>query len=425
MPTSKLLVVAKRDYLSRVRTAGFWIATVAIPVMMAAWIILPSLIMAKSRGGLHLAVVDLTGKVAPVLVREISKHEDDGGPRMDLRLEVIAPAADVAAQRKELDARVLRDELGGWLWIAPRVFSDNKVEYHGRTLSNFMTLSQLERVLTRVVREQRLSAAGYDAKAVEELVAGVDLEKVRVTEKGGEAGEGMADFFLAIGLFAILYTTVMIYGQMVMHGVLEEKANRIVEVVASSAKPNELMAGKLIGIFGVALTQIAVWLTSAAVLMAPGLMAGLTGNSSVRLPPLSPALMGHFVALFLLGFAFYASFFALVGAAFNNPQEAQQLVSVATIFLAAPFFFFMPVLNDPDSTLAVVTSLIPFFTPTVMMLRIAIKMPPAWQLAAGYTGALLADLAMVWICARVYRVGILMYGKKPSIKEIWRWARYA
>jgi ABC-2 type transport system permease protein len=424
MPTSKVLVVAKRDYLSRVRTPGFWIATVAIPVLMGAWIILPSLIMSKSRGGLHLAVVDETGKVAPSLVREMSAPEGGDEPAVDLHLDVLPTEADVAAQRSALDARVLAGKLDGWLWIPKTVFEKNQVEYHGATLSNIITLGRLERVITRIVGQQRLAAGGYDAEAVKKLVADVDLDRLKVTAKGGERGHGMGDFLVPIFLFAILYTTVMIYGQMVMQGVLEEKANRIVEVVASSATPTELMAGKLIGVCSVALTQIAVWLVSVSLLTVPRMMAGMSA-SGVEIPNIPPAVIAHFFGHFLLGFIFYSSFFALVGAAFNTPQEAQQLVSVATIFLAAPFFFFIPVLNDPDSTLAVVTSLIPMFTPTVMMLRIAVKMPPAWQIALGYAGALAADAAMIWLCARVYRVGILMYGKRPTLAEIWRWTRYA
>src|SRR5438270_1077616 len=167
MPTSKVWIVAKRDYLSRVKTPGFWIATVAIPLMMGAWIVLPSLIMAKSRGALHLAVVDQTGKLAPRLRDAMTGVRKDGGPGVELRLDTVAPAADVAAQRAALDRRVLRDELDGWLWIGSDVFADNKVEYHARTLSNIITLGPLERAITQVVREQRLAAAGYDPKQVE------------------------------------------------------------------------------------------------------------------------------------------------------------------------------------------------------------------------------------------------------------------
>ncbi|HEV8240492.1 MAG TPA: ABC transporter permease [Thermoanaerobaculia bacterium] len=421
----RILVIAKRDYLSRVRTPAFWITTVILPLLMSGWVVLPSLIMSKSRGGLRLAVVDETGKVAPVLAKEIAGVSGAEGPKIDLTLKIEPPAADAGAQRKELDRRALGDEIDAWLWITPKVFDDNKVEYHGRTLSNFITLERVERLLTRVVREQRLAAAGYDAKKVEKLVEGVDLAKTQVTEKGGRAGGGIGDIILAAGLFIILYMTIIIYGQMMMHGVLEEKANRVVEVIVSTTTPAQLMAGKLVGICGVALTQIGVWLLSAAVVTGPLMAARLPAGASANLPTLSPTIIAHFIALFLLGFVLYASWYALIGAAFNSPQEAQQLASIGVFFVVVPWMVFMPVLNDPDSTMATVISLIPLFTPMIMMLRIAVKMPPAWQLALAYTLTLLADLGMVWLCARVYRVGILMYGKKPSIKEIWRWTRYA
>jgi len=418
----RILVVARRDYLSRVRTPAFWITTVILPLFMAGWIVLPSLIMSKSRGGLRLAVVDQTGKVAPVLQKEVAGAGGEGS-RVDLTLKVEPPAADIAAQRKHLDRRVLADEIDAWLWIAPRVFDDNKVEYHGRTLSNIITLERVEGLLSRVVREQRLTAAGYDAKQVDKLVQDVDLAKTQVTEKGEKAGGGIGDIILAVGLFTILYMAIIIYGQMMMHGVLEEKANRVVEVIVSTTTPAQLMAGKLLGICGVALTQIGVWLLSATVLTGPMMAARLSLGD--KLPTLSPTIIAHFVALFLLGFLFYASWYALIGAAFNSPQEAQQLASIGVFFVVVPWMVFMPVLNDPDSTMATVISLIPLFTPMIMMLRIAVKMPPAWQLALAYTLTILADLGMVWLCARVYRVGILMYGKKPSLQEIWRWTRYA
>jgi ABC-2 type transport system permease protein len=425
MPSfDRILVVARRDYLSRVRTPAFWITTVMLPLFMAGWSVLPSLIMAKSRGGLRLAVVDETSKVAPVLEKEVAGGPKDDGPKVDLTLKVEPRAADAAAQRKELDRRVLADEIDAWLWITPRVFDDNKVEYHGRTTSNIITLERLERLLTRVVGEQRLTAAGYDAAQVKKLVQGVELAKTRVTEEGGKADAGFGGLILAFGLFVILYMTIIIYGQMMMHAVLEEKANRVVEVIVSTTTPEQLMAGKLLGICGVALTQIGVWLLSAAVLTGP-IVAARMGAGGANLPTLSPVVLAHFVAMFLLGFVFYASWYALIGAAFNSPQEAQQLASIGVFFVVVPWMVFMPVLNDPDSTMATVISLIPLFTPMIMMLRIAVKMPPAWQLALAYALTIAADVGMVWLCARVYRVGILMYGKKPSLKEIWRWTRYA
>ena len=422
MLTPKVRVIVAREYLSRVRTPGFWISTVALPVLMVAWTVLPSLIMARSRSELHLAVVDETGRVAPGIAQRVAA-EGDKGTHNEFRLEVVAPGGDPAAQRAALDARVLADELDAWVWISREGLAENRVAFRGRTVSNIITLEELEELVTSVVRDQRLTEAGYDAGQIEKLVARVQLDKVRVTEEGSRADRGFGDLIVAFGLFMMLYMASIIYGNMVMQGVLEEKANRVVEVLAASAKPTELMAGKLLGICLAALTQLGIWMVTALVITAPGLLAGLA-----NLPDgvtLSPAIVFHFFALFLLGFVLYASFYALVGAAFNNAQEAQQMASIAMIFIVLPWMVFMPVLNDPDSTLAVVTSLVPVLTPMIMMLRIAVKTPPAWQIALGYALTIAFDVFMVWLCARVYRVGILMYGKKPTIKEIWRWTRYA
>ncbi|MGB6364276.1 MAG: ABC transporter permease, partial [Thermoanaerobaculia bacterium] len=184
--------------------------------------------------------------------------------------------------------------------------------------------------------------------------------------------------------------------------------------------------GKLIGICLIGLTQLGIWLGTAAVLTAPGFVAAMAFMpEGITLPTLSLTLVAHFLCLFLLGYFFYATFYAMIGSAFDNVQDAQQMAGVGIIFVVLPWIFFIPVLNDPDSTLSVVTSLIPVFTPFLMMLRIAVKMPPAWQIALGYFLTLALCIGMIWLCARVYRTGILMYGKKPTFKELWRWMRYA
>jgi ABC-2 type transport system permease protein len=216
----------------------------------------------------------------------------------------------------------------------------------------------------------------------------------------------------------------VIYGQQVLQGVIEEKTSRVVEVVVSSARPFELMMGKLIGICLTALTQLAVWLGTLAVVTLPALAASFAWlPPDFKLPTLPGAVVGHFFILFLLGFFLFASFYAAIGAAFNNVQEASQLSSFAIMFLVAPFVFMMPVINDPDSSLAVVLSMIPTFTPLLMMLRIAVKMPPWWQIVIAYTLTGVFTVFMIWMAARIYRVGILMYGKKPTMTEILRWVR--
>jgi len=436
MRPDHVTTILKREYLTRIKSRGFWIATLILPLAMAALVVLPSLIALKSQAKLRMAVVDELGGVASRLEERLARREHPGteaepfdrrrAETASFKVEALTPGSDPAARRAELDRRVLAGEIDAWLWISAAGLESGKIEYHAESVSNFITQGQLERALSELVAETRLTRAGHDAAEIAALTRDVDLDTVRVSQEGSRQEAGMAGFFLAYFLFFLLYTVVAIYGQQVMNGVLEEKNNRIVEVLIATVRPLELMVGKLAGIGAAGLTQLAVWMVAMLVLSAPGLLGALAiGGGGFQIPPVTPALVVHFLLLFLLGFFLFASLYAAIGAATNNTQEAQQFAGIVIPLLVGPVLFMMPVINDPDSTLSVVLSLLPPFTPLLMMLRIAVKMPPLWQILAGYvlTAAFVAGL--VWLCARIYRVGILMYGKKPTFAELWRWIRYA
>ena len=426
MRPSNFRTIAKREYLARLRSKGFWISTIALPVMMAAWAILPSLMVAKARTSQKLAIVDRTHQVAELLQEALDALAKRTADQVSFELEVVQPQADVDTQRAALDQRVLDEEIAAWVWIDPEMLAENRVEYHAESVSNFITQQALIGALSAAVQKVRLVESGYDPEIVAELSSSIDLETVRISEEGSRAEGGLGGFALAFAVFMVLYMTTLIYGQQVMLGVLEEKSSRVVEVILSTVDPIDLMAGKIVGIGLAGLTQLAIWFSLAAVLTAPGVVAVMAFlPAGTVLPTLSPILVLHFFLLFILGYFFYATFYAMIGSAFNNPQEAQQMASLAVIFVVLPWIFFLPILNDPDSTLAVVTSLIPIFTPFLMVLRIAVKMPPTWQILLGYLLTTAMCAGMIWLCARIYRVGILMYGKKPRLTEIWRWIRYS
>lgn len=431
MKIANVRTIAKREYLARLRSKGFWISTFALPILMTAWSILPSLMVAKTQAGQKLAIVDETGHVADRLVETLSRwskpsDQQIGQTPVSFELEVLQPEPDIALQKEQLDKMVLDGDYDAWVWISEDLLASDQVEYHAESVANFITQEVLGSAVSSVVRQIRLEEAGYDAAVVAELIRSVELETIRLSAEGSRAEGGLGGFAVAFALFMILYMTTLIYGQQVMHGVLEEKSSRVVEVILAAVQPVELMAGKLVGICLAGLTQLAIWFATAMALTAPGFLAVFAFlPAGVSLPTLSPFLVMHFFLFFLLGYFFYATFYAMIGSAFNNTQEAQQMASVGVIFVVAPWIFLLPVINSPDSTLAVVTSLIPLFTPFLMLLRIAVKTPPAWQIALGYALTIALCAGMIWLCARVYRVGILMYGKKPTLKEIWRWVRYA
>jgi ABC-2 type transport system permease protein len=447
-------IVAKREYLARLKSKGFWIATALLPAFMGAMILGPALAAKRTKAELRLAIVDATGaglgrQLAAALAepgadagegrergapgerggraapggRGSRGAPGEGGVRFEARL--FPPGPDPAARRADLDRRVRAREIGAWVWLSPDGLRENRFEYHAESLSNVVTQEVLRTRISTVVSKWRLRAAGLDAAKIAELTQPAALSTVRISATGSRAEQGIGGFMLAFGLCFTLYMVIVIYGQQVMQGVIEEKSSRIVEVIAAAIRPTELMAGKLAGICLVALTQLAIWVAAALVLSTPGILALLALPSGTTLPQVPGAVIVHLFVLFLLGFFLYSSFYAMIGASFNSVQEAQQFAAVAVVFIVPPLLFMMPILNDPDSPLAVGMSLFPFFTPLVMMLRIASKMPSAWQIAAAYSLCLLAIAGMVWLCARVYRVGILMYGKKPTLQEIWHWVRYS
>ena len=440
MRIDPILTIAKREYFSRVKSKGFWVATLLLPLAMAALTILPSMIAMKSRASQRLAIVDEVGGFGAALAAKLVEEEksesvaapsiERRGPRKEetaqFKVELVARSGDRAAQRAGLDQRVLAGEIDAWLWLSPEGLAKDEVEYHAESVSNFMTQSRLSDVVSEVVGEARLKAAGIDAAQVAALTHEVDLETTRVLAEGSRQEGGMAGFFLAYFLFFLLYMVTLLYGQQVMNGVLEEKSSRIVEVILATVRPIELLLGKLLGIGLAGLTQLGVWLTTMAALSAPAVVGALAlMPEDVKMPQVGVGLIAHFLILFLLGFALFATLYAAIGAATNNVQEAQQFAGFLVIFLVAPMFFLIPIINDPDSTMAVVLSMIPPLTPMLMMLRIAVKMPPLWQILTAY--ALTAGFVcfLIWVCARIYRIGILMYGKKPTFQELWRWIRYA
>jgi ABC-2 type transport system permease protein len=219
----------------------------------------------------------------------------------------------------------------------------------------------------------------------------------------------------------MVYMSVMMWGQALMTGVLEEKTSRVVEVIASAVAPWRLLAGKVLGIGAAGLTQLTVWILGGVA--SASLAAGPAAAAGVTLPEISPFVAFSFVGFFLLGYFLYSLLYAAIGAVVNSVQEAQPLVFPIVLPQVAAIVFFAPVIQSPDSALALTLSLIPFTAPTIMFLRIVVLTPPLWQVLLSMALLLLTIVALTGAVARVYRVGILMYGKRPSFPEILRWVR--
>jgi len=420
----KVATVIRREYFARVKTKAFWISTALVPLFMVAMMVGPTLLMARAGGRFKVALVSGNEKISRAVVSELERQQKAKEKESDLTitLQVEPPAADAAAQRSQLKREVLDKRLNAVLIIHDDVLASSKAEYLSNNLTAIRLISRLESAVQKVVVRERLIGAGIAAERTAELTRGVDLQTIQLGKNGEEgAGSFIQSFFLSYIFMFIIWFTMMIYGMYVMRGVIEEKSSRIVEVIVANLRPYELMVGKIFGIGAVGLTQYAIWVLVAMNFAIPGLIGMSLGMGKV--PVLSPVVLAFFLLFFVLGYILYSTFYAAMGAAFNSEEEAQQMQGILSMIMAVPFVLMMPVMNNPDSTLSVVLSLIPPFAPVLFFLRMTIQMPPAWQIVLCLVLLIATIFLVARVAAAVYRVGILMYGKKPTLREIVQWAR--
>jgi ABC-2 type transport system permease protein len=267
-----------------------------------------------------------------------------------------------------------------------------------------------------------MAKVGVQEKQVEELLKGVDIDTLRVEKGKVSSSGGMTSFFLPLMLMMMIYMTVIIYGVAVMRSVIEEKTSRVVEVLLSSVSSMQLMAGKILGVGAVGLTQVVIWATAGAVIGSPMIVAAKSMMKDVHLPA---AVIIAFPTFFVLGYLLYSTMYAAVGAMVNSDEEAQQMQWPVLAPLVSCAVFASMVIRTPNSPFAQALSIFPLTSPIIMFVRITVATPPAWQIALSLTLLIATIYGMVSLCSRIYRVGILMYGKRPTLPEILKWIKYA
>jgi ABC-2 type transport system permease protein len=418
MEPGRMLAVARREYVERVRSRAFMVATVLGPIILGGMMLIPALATSRIARPLRVAVVDAEGALRPHVEEALARGGAAGRGRFEVRP---APPGPFEQARALLQERVLQGSLDGYVYLPQGALEASRAEFHGRSVGAVMEMRLLERSLEEAFVRVRLTRAGVEAARVPELTRGVDLKAMRLSTAGAREDRGAGFLFSTVLLLAI-YTAVFMWGQALMNSVIEEKTNRVVEVMVSSVSPDTLLGGKLLGVGAAGLTQLVVWsLTMGAI----GILVGsgaVAGGASV--PELGVGALAAFVGFFLLGFFLYGSLYAAVGASVNSVQEAQNLILPLLMPVIMAMMFFPLVLRSPDSTASVVLSLIPLFAPLLMFLRITVLTPPLWQIGLSVALMLATIWAIVWVASRIYRVGILMYGKRPTFPEIVRWVRH-
>jgi ABC-2 type transport system permease protein len=328
--------------------------------------------------------------------------------------------------RRELNARIGRDELDGYLVIPPDILSNSqtKTSYYGRNVNDVFTRGQIEDRLNSAVRRQRLIKEGVKDQDVDALSKSVDLATYPVNEKGEEGAEDSGAGFAMVFVIAFLiYITILLYGQVVLGAIIEEKETRIAEILFSSVRPFHIMFGKLIGVSLMALTQLAIWgaaFAAIALFFVPALTAQ---GKDINLPHLPPFFFLYFFLFFVLGYFMYATIYVLVGSMVTTSQEGGQMAMPVIFMLVAGLYLAFPVIRSPNSSFAFWVSMVPFFAPITMMVRIISQTPPLWQIILSLLIGFVTVVGLLWLASRIYRIGMLMYGKKATIPEVLRWVK--
>jgi ABC-2 type transport system permease protein len=448
----KFLAVVKREYVQRVRSRMFILVTVLGPLVMSLFGVAPALIFSIRAGGpVRIAVVDQTGKLYQSFYESVMENaemsesaEAELNPntlnqnasrrfeRMgdqeetNFELEEVRPDGRPLNEiKKELDARVLAKDLDGYLILPANLLDNGKPEYFGRNTGDVFTRKALQEALSRAVRQQRLADAHIDARIVQELSAPVQLDAMRVSASGDGVRDSGEGFALVFGAGFVMYLTILMYGQMILGAVIEEKETRIAEVLFSSVKPFTLMMGKLVGVSLVALTQLAIWGLAFAAFALYGVRMLTARGLPLHLPNVPLVHFLYFGLFFLLGYFIYSTIYALIGSMVTTAQEGGQLSMPVVLLPLIGFYLFLPVSRSPDSSLAFWVSLFPFFSPMTMLTRIVTQTPPLWQILLSLLLGFGTVALLTWLAARIYRVGMLMAGKKATIPEVMRWVRQA
>jgi ABC-2 type transport system permease protein len=335
-------------------------------------------------------------------------------PAASLVVDIGTDTSDAA--RAALTDKVRQKELDGVIFATPDGLASKKVTFITRDISSLIGNDEIRGSISQALRRELLKNKGFTDAEIENAMQSVQLDTQSPTGTSNPLGVFLTTFSMVM----ILYITVLLYGINVMRAILEEKTSRIMEVMLSIAQAKEMMAGKILGVGAVGLTQIAIWAAVALLASSPGLIAGAGMIKGI----LSARLLVYFAVFFLLGYTLYSTLCAAVGSMVNSEQEAQQLQFLVMMPMIISVIIAVNIIQNPEAPAAVWGSLFPLTAPLIMFLRIALQSPPPWQIALSIGLMIATTYGLIWLCARIYRVGILMYGKKPTLPQIMKWIRY-
>jgi len=412
-----ITLIARREYLEQIRGRAFRLTTILVPALFAFIIGVMYFAGRSAMGVKHVVIASNDAVLANDIRTQALAHNESKS-----EIDLLAPVK--PEDRAPLVEKVRTRAIDGFLWVETAPGREPLAVYESQSSGDFITNAKLGSALNHAVVRERLTSSGIKNGDVDSLLKDVDIETRQVNKEGKEVkSNALTSFYKGYVMALLLSMTTMIYGMNVARSIIQEKTSRIFEVMLASAKSSDMLAGKLIGVGAVGLTQIGIWVIAGA-LIAGSALAGpiLSGSLAIHFSWIEGVL---FPLYFVLGYLLYASLFAGLAATCETEQELQMYTPLAALPIWLSFALIIMVVNNPDSFLSVAASLFPATAPIIMMLRLGSQRPPDWQFAVSISIMLLSIWAVLWFSSRLYRVGILMYGKRATIPELLRWLRYS
>lgn len=421
----KIWLIVKREYITRVRTKAFILGTLALPILSVTILLISIFLSGGSSGNsMRIVILDEVGGIGDAVEKALADNKSTAQPRAQVVQVVEQSTPKLEAY---FNSQVTNDEIDGILVLPKGLLNGTAAaQFHTKSMHTVALIGSLEQAVTGAIISRRLSAAGKKAGAMKNFFK---LARIQVVNPSLQREEdpGNTNFAIAIIAGMVLYMTLIVYGMSTMHSVMEEKSTRMIEILVSSIKPFDLLAGKILSVGAVALTQYLVWAVTVGVLFASATSVTAFVRPGAATPgiSLSPGLLVYLIVFFLAGYFLYSALYAAAGAIVSNDEEARQAQMPLTLMILCSFMLFNVILNNPNSTLSVVLSMTPFLSPILMTLRVAMQTPPLWQIILALAFSIATTIYTIRLSAKIYRVGILMYGKRPSLKELRRWLRYS
>ncbi len=433
----KLITIIKKEFKEIVVKKAFIIGTILTPVLIVAMVFLPSYIMGKvAKTDAKIVVIDYTNAVFSQLKKELEsslsqENKNIKTPKINKEKEMVEGLINFTIIKykggknlkkieSELKKKIEDKKIYGYLIIPEDFFKNRAVVFKAKNVANIGVLKSINNALRKIATRKLLEKENFPEDKIEELTKGVKITTIKI-EKGKEKRSSfLGEYMLAVILVVLIFMVILVYGQSVMRGIVEEKNVRVTEVLLSSVDSFTLFLGKIMGVGAAGLLQVIVW----AIMFLGGYIYFTSFlPSELKGATVSPMAFVSFGIFFILGYFLYSTLFAVAGAVSNTDQEAQQFLQPIMILIILPYLISFSSIQNPENPIVVLLSFFPFFTPMLMFVRVAFSTVPLFQFILSVILLIMSIVFMVYLSAKIFRIGILSYGKRPTLKEIVKWLK--